>query len=182
MDIGAQLRRVFTKLQALVTRGVITRTNDDDATQTIQVELRFDEVADMIEHFQPFGLSFRPTSDSEVIVLAVGSSSDNLVALTATDRSIRPTGIEEEGEGGLYTPSGWKVFCNADGEVNIGEKVAADWIARADRVDDAIKNIHDALNQAAANVKPQDGGGNAFAAVVAALVSTPTKSDKGKVT
>jgi len=130
----------------MVTRGVITRTDDTAATQTIQVELRFDEVADMIEHFQPFGLSFRPTSDSEVIVLAVGSSSDNLVALTATDRSIRPTGIEEEGEGGLYTPSGWKVFCNADGEVNLGEKAAADFVALAADVKrelDAIKQSLD---------------------------------------
>jgi len=152
MDVGAQLRRVFTKLQALVTRGVITRTDDTAATQTIQVELRFDEVADMIEHFQPFGLSFCPTADSEVIVLSVGSSSDNLVALTATDRSIRPTGVEE-GEGGLYTPSGWKVFCDTEDRVFITKKDASQSFMRGEEVKAALEAYADSVTSAVGQIK-----------------------------
>ena len=179
--MNEHIRRLLTKLQALVTRGVITRTDDTAATQTIQVELRFDEVADMIEHFQPFGLSFRPTADSEVIVLSVGASSDNLVAITATDRSIRPTGVED-GEGGLYTPSGWKVFCNADDTVCIGSKDSDQWLARADRVDAEIKAIRDAIINATPDAA-QAGSGGLYSTMVSGLNTSPqmeTKSDKTK--
>lgn len=140
-----QLRRLMTKLQASITRGIIKLVDDGKQTQTVQVELRFDEIADAIEHFQPFGLSFNPTKDSEVLVLAIGSSQDNLVALTATDRSIRPTDIKE-GEGGLYTPSGWKVFCDEDDVVNLAGKSASDFVALAADVKrelDAIKKSLD---------------------------------------
>ena len=144
------VRRLLTKLQASITRGILKLVDDEKPTQTIQVELRFDEIADAIEHFQPFGVSFNPTKDSEVLVLAIGSSQDNLVALNATDRSIRPTGIQE-GEGGLYTPSGWKVFCDEDDVVHLAEKSASDFVALAADVKrelDAIKqsldtHVHD---------------------------------------
>jgi phage baseplate assembly protein V len=136
----------------VVTRGVITRTNDTTATQTIQVEMRFDEVADIIEHFQPFGLSFRPTADSEVIVLSVGSSSDNLVAITATDRSIRPTGVEV-GEGGLYTPSGWKIFCDSSDRVFVTKKDASQSFMRGEEVKAALESYAGSVKSAVGQIK-----------------------------
>jgi phage baseplate assembly protein V len=130
---------------------VITRTNDTTATQTIQVELHFDEVADAIEHLQPFGVSFRPTPDSEVIVLAAAASQDNLVALAATNRSVRPTGIEE-GEGGLYTPSGWKVFCDENDRVFITRKDASQSFMRGEDTKDALSTYADAVTQAVGEI------------------------------
>jgi phage baseplate assembly protein V len=166
------IRRLLTRLQSVVTRGVITRTNDESATQTIQVELRFDEIADAIEHFQPFGVSFRPTPDSEVIVLAADASQDNLVAIAATNRSVRPTGIEE-GEGGLYTPSGWKVFCDADDNVDIGAKDLSDekLVAWAQKVEDELAKIKDAHNTHT-HGSPQATSGNL-------LTTPPSKSPAG---
>jgi phage baseplate assembly protein V len=181
-----QIRRLLTKLQSSITRGIIKLVDDEKQTQTIQVELRFDEIADAIELFQPFGVSFNPTKDSEVLVLAIGSSQDNLVALNATDRSIRPTGIKE-GEGGLYTPSGWKVFCDETADtVSIAAQDGADWIARADRVDAMFAAVSDALTAGALGATDGglDGGAAAFTAAQTAFdaATTPTKSDKGKVT
>lgn len=145
MDFRAQIRKLTQRLTSTVVRGVVTRINDTLATQTVQVELRFDDIAGDVEHFQPFGLSFHPTVDSECVVLAVGSSQDNLVAVAATDRANRPTGASE-GEGGLYTPSGWKVFLASDDVVHLSEKSASDFVALAADVKrelDAIKQSLD---------------------------------------
>lgn len=140
MDFAAHIRRLTSRLASTVTRGIITRVNDALATQNVQVELRFHDMADDVELFQPFGVSFHPPVDSEVLVLAVGSSQDNLVALTATSRADRPTGIQE-GEGGLYTPSGWKVFLDAEGNVRLGSEGASIPLARADKVERELSLI-----------------------------------------
>jgi phage baseplate assembly protein V len=146
------IRRLLTKLQASITRGILKLVDDEKPTQTIQVELRFHEIADAIEHFQPFGVSFNPTKDSEVLVLAIGSSQDNLVALNATDRSIRPTSIQE-GEGGLYTPSGWKVFCNEDDEVHLSVKAASQSFMRGEEVKSALETYAGSVKDAVAKIK-----------------------------
>jgi phage baseplate assembly protein V len=155
-----QIRRLMTKLQASITRGIIKLIDDEKATQTIQVELRFDEIADAVEHFQPFGVSFHPTKDSEVLVLAIGSSQDNLVALTATDRSIRPTGAQE-GEGGLYTPSGWKIFCDADDVVFLTKKDAAQSFMRGEEVKAALKTYADEVATQVGSIVVAGGSGAA---------------------
>ena len=180
MSVAVQIQQLWASLRSAVTRGIVSSSNDEKATQTLQADLRFDEASSDIEHFQPFGLSFRPTSNSEVIVLATGASQDNLVAILATDRSARPKGIKE-GEGGLYTPSGWKVFLNEDHEVCIADQAPVDWVARADRVDAEIKTIRDAITNA--KFKVQDGGETLQSTMVTALGKQgKTKSDKGRVT
>lgn len=140
------VRRLLAKLQSTVLRGIVKLVDDKKSTQTVQVELRFDEIADAVELLQPFGVSFSPTLGSEVIVLSVGASQDNLVALNATDRSNRPTDVEE-GEGGLYTPSGWKIFLANDDVVHLAEKNAADFVALAAKVNSELDAIRDAYDK-----------------------------------
>lgn len=167
------------RLAGVVTRGVVTRINDKLKAQSLQIELRFGEVADNVEHFQPFGLSFHPSKASEVIVFAVGGSQDNLVALAAMDRDVRPADISE-GEGGLYTPSGWKLFCADDDTVSAGSKVGEDWASRSDRTDAEIKTIRDAIMNAIAD-PPMKGSSGLLMSLQTALSESPqqpTKSDK----
>lgn len=177
------LNAIRARVAGMVTRGVISMVNDKLKTQGLQVTLRFDEVADRVEHLQPWGVSFHPTRGSECVVLAVGGSQDHLLALGATNREHRPTDIKE-GEGGLYTDTGWKVFCDQDGNVALTEQSPAQWIARADRVDAAIKNIHAAIELGMNSTKKGglDGGLAAFTAAYGLLQEPATKSDKGKVT
>jgi phage baseplate assembly protein V len=163
MDIPGNIRRLTARLASSVVRGVISRVNDATGLQQVQVTLRFDDIAGSVEHFQPFGLSFHPTVGSECLVLSVGASQDNLVALAASDRDIRPTGAEE-GEGGLYTPGGWKVFCeHPSGIVNIGEKYAADFVALAADVKRELDAIKAALNTHTHPVTTSAGSGTANA-------------------
>jgi phage baseplate assembly protein V len=150
-------------------RGVISYVSDAPKTQTVQVELRFEDIADAIEIFQPFGLSFHPTIGSECLVLSVGASQDHLVAINATDRDNRPTGAAE-GEGGLYTPSGWKVFLDSNGLVHIGMKDAPAFLSRDDRVQAELTKIQVALDAIAKAVPTQ----NSYVTV------GPTAADKVK--
>ena len=152
MSLYGQIDKLWASLRTAVTRGIISSSNDSKATQTVQADLRFDEASADIEHFQPFGLSFRPTKDSEVIVLATGASQDNLVCFAATDRSIRPLDVIE-GEGGLYTPTGWKVFCNEDDEVHLSVKEASQSFMRGEEVKAALETYAGSVKTAVAKIK-----------------------------
>jgi len=144
MDLRRAARHLQSRVSTMIARGVISRVNDALATQGLQVELRHLEVADDVEHFQPYGLSFRPAVDSEVIVLAIGGAQDHLVGLAATDRATRPTGVEE-GEGGLYNPTGWKIFLAADDVVHLGAQSGADFVALAALVKAELDKIQATL-------------------------------------
>jgi phage baseplate assembly protein V len=138
----------------MVTRGVITIVNDGLKTQGLQVTLRYGEVADDVEHMQPWGLSFRPTRGSECVVFAVGGAQDHLVALGATNREHRPADNVEAGEGGLYTDTGWKVFLAADDTVNLGAKSPDNALARADRVEVELTKIKATLDSLVGGSEP----------------------------
>ena len=154
MSFAVQIQQLWASLRSAVTRGIVSSSNDEKATQTLQADLRFDEASSDIEHFQPFGLSFRPTSKSEVIVLATGASQDNLVAILATDRSARPKGIKE-GEGGLYTPSGWKVFLDSDGKVFLSDKAASQSFVRGEDLKSALELFGSQIEEAFGKITGQ---------------------------
>lgn len=111
------------RVNGMVKRGVVRRVTDGARQQLLQLSLGVDEVADEVEHLQPFGLSFVPPAGAEVAALAVGGNADYILALGATSRAHRPTGANE-GEGGLHTLDGWKVFLDDEGNVFIGGDAA----------------------------------------------------------
>jgi phage baseplate assembly protein V len=151
----------ISRVNGMVTRGVIRRVADDARQQLVQLSLLADEVADDVEHLQPFGVSFVPPNGAEVAAIAVGGNQDYLLALGATSREHRPTGAAE-GEGGLYTLTGWKVFLDDEGTVYIGGDAATATVrvARADLVEAELGKVRDAL---AAALAPPSGGALTYA-------------------
>jgi phage gp45-like len=141
--------RIFQKLEArilnLIGRAIVTLVNDSPKCQTLQIEIFKDELRDDVEHFQPYGLTFRPPVGSEVIALSPTGIKDNVVAICATYRDHRPTNIQA-GEGGLYNATGFKFFVNASDVVNIAEKNAADFVALAAKVATELSNIRSYIN------------------------------------
>lgn len=144
-----------------VSRGVVRRVEDDAGTQTVQVSLLGDEsgdeeVADDVEHFQPFGLSFTPPAGSEIVALSVAGQRDHVVGLGATSRAHRPRGAGE-GEGGLYVLDGWRVYCDGSGHVYLGGDAASAThaVALAAKVEAQLEAIAAALDTATA---PMGGG------------------------
>lgn len=154
------------RVNGMIKRGVVRRVTDtafrQNATERshhqLQLSLGVDEVADEVEHLQPFGLSFVPPAGAEVAALAVGGNNDYLLALGALSREHIPGGRRtapgaaptpaEAGEGGLYNLDGWKVFLDAAGNVFIGGDAAGATvkIARADRVEAELAAIRTTLD------------------------------------
>jgi phage baseplate assembly protein V len=160
----------------MISRGVIARVDDTTPTQTIQVELRYDELADSVELLQPFGLSFNPETGSEVLVLAAGASQEQLVALNATSRQSRPTGVST-GQGGLYDPDGWKIFLSNDGLVHIGAQEGSQSVQRGEETIDAIKAFADAVGEAIGQITGQVTTTTAVASVQQAATELKTQLD-----
>ena len=142
-----ELSRLWSRVTSLITRGVVTGVDDSKPTQTLQLEIRFEEIADEVEHLQPFGLSFHPPGDSEAAVLAAGAQ-DNLVAVGVTHRATRPTGVAE-GEGGLYDADGWKVYL-APGKLLLGAEDATEAAPLGDKLKSAIDTYATAVTEAVA--------------------------------
>lgn len=171
-----QLAPTVRRVNLMISRAVVRRVDDGGLMQRVQLSLLGDsdgddvEVADDVEHLQPFGVSFVPPAGSEVAALCVGGNRDHILALCASSRAHRPTGAQA-GEGGLYTLTGWKVFCDADGHVYIGADEAGGAthpLALADRVDQRFQDIVNVImntNPTATN----DGGASLIEAMRLAL-------------
>lgn len=191
------LAPTIRRVNLMISRGVIRRVNDyDKGTQELQVSMLGDptegdeEVAEEVEHLQPFGVSFVPPANAEVAVLSVGGNRDHVVALGASSREHRPRRVERifdgegipinldhvrAGEGGLYTLTGWKIFLDSEGNVFIGADEgngAIHKIALASKVEGQLSRFKSAIENAA--VTANDGGAAFKANIIAALTGPPT--------
>lgn len=174
IDLPTAVRRIGAKVASMVSRGIVSRVDDSKPTQVIQIKLRADEVADLVEHLQPWGLSFHPTPDSEVVILAVGGEQKHLVALNATNRSHRPTGASE-GEGGLYTPSGWKVYLDKNDRTNLGAKQASQSGVRGEDIKSALDTFASDVATAVSGITYAGTGSVSSSAAAAQLQSAAQK-------
>jgi phage gp45-like len=142
--------RIRARVNGIITRAVVATVNDALKTQRLQLTVRDeDDVADDIEHFQPYGLSFSPPADAEALLLAVGTSSDHRVAICAQHPEKRPKNVTQ-GTGGLYTEGVYRLYIDANGVAHIGPdaltRVAEAFIARADLTDARIEALRAKIN------------------------------------
>lgn len=96
------------RLAHLVARAVVTLVNDATKMQTLQLGLLADEALDGAEHWQPYGVTYKPHAGAEALVLAVGGHRAHSVVIACADRRYRLTGLED-GEVALYTDEGDKI-------------------------------------------------------------------------
>lgn len=170
LDIPGQLRRLRTRVNAMVARSVVNVINDAMKTQRLQLRILSDELEDNVEHMQPYGLSFVPPAGSEAIALAVRGDRDHTVAICVQNPDERPTGNPAR-TGGLYTNGEWRVFVDQEGKLHLGAQVGASPVALAEKVDAEFKRVWDLLSGAGIPpaswvVKAQDGGASLQAAAV----------------
>ncbi len=123
IDIENALRRLTMRVNATVSRAVISIVNDGLKTQRLQLTIMKDEVEDDVEHFQPYGLSFNPPAGAEGIALAIGGMRSHTVTICAQSPGERPTGAKPR-TGGLYTSGKWRVFVDETGTVFVGSDTA----------------------------------------------------------
>lgn len=102
------LNPIRRRLALLVSRAVVTLVNDATKMQTLQLGLLADEALDGAEHWQPYGLTYKPHAGAEALVLAVGGHRAHSVVIACADRRYRLTSLED-GEVALYSDEGDKV-------------------------------------------------------------------------
>lgn len=103
-DLVRLLAPVWRRLRLIVSRGVVSLSDDGRKLQVVQLGLLAGETAAM-ERFQQYGFTCRPLDGAEAIALAVGGSRGHLVAIAVDDRRYRMKNLQN-GEVALYTDEG----------------------------------------------------------------------------
>lgn len=101
------------KLRLIVGRAQVARVNDAKKLQRLQVNGLADEVRDNVLRLQNFGHTGHPLPGCEVVIVSVGGSRDNAVAIAADDPRYRPTDLEP-GETATYNAFGVKFHYTKD--------------------------------------------------------------------
>jgi phage gp45-like len=143
------MRKIWSKLQTTIMRGIVDRSTDDKKISSVQVEWAADRTSANVEYKQPQGLYFRPAEKAEGLLLAVAGDHSSAVLIDAQSRTDSPGGGGvSAGEGGLYYAGEFKVFLDKNGLVHLGEQTGSDFVALAAKVKsdlDGIKSDLDAI-------------------------------------
>lgn len=165
------MRKVWSKIQTTVMRGIVTRSSDTQKCIMVQVEWAADRTSSNVEYKQPQGLYFNPADKAEGQILAVAGDHSSAVLIDAQSRSDSPGGGGiEAGEGGLYYAGDFKVFLDKDGLVHLGEKTGSDFVALAAAVKSELDKIKTDLD----NVKSTFDGHTHIITVVSVDGDTAT--------
>lgn len=103
------------RITSLVSRAVVTLVDEAQGLQRIQFRGRQGEPRGPVEHFQPYGLAFRPLLGAEAIVLKLAGFS---VVIAVSDRRHRPRDLAP-GEVCLHDDHGSRVWIQRDGNIRI---------------------------------------------------------------
>lgn len=99
------LAPIKRRLAQMLTRSVVSLTNDTSKMQTLQVRAYANEPLDGIEHWQGYGFTAVPKAGAEVLLASIGGHQAHSVAIACADRRYRLTGLES-GEVAMYSDEG----------------------------------------------------------------------------
>lgn len=115
--IAAFVRGIVERVKLLATRGVVRASLETTKARTLEVEgLARDHM--IVEHLEPFGFSSSPRPGAEVVLLAIGSNREHVVAIVAADRSFRPAGMQA-GEVQVHDDQGQALKFEQGGKVTL---------------------------------------------------------------
>ena len=77
----------------MIARAAVVLVDDAGETQLVQLQAPRGETHDGVEHLQPYGFSVHPYPGAEPVLLCVGGMRQHPVAIIATDKRRRPTGL-----------------------------------------------------------------------------------------
>jgi phage baseplate assembly protein V len=156
MDLTRSLAPIVRRLRGMVSRAVVDRVTDTTKLQTVQTQGLDGEVLDRVERFGEFGFASHPLVGSEAILLSPSGTRALAVVVAVDDRRYRPTDLAE-GECCLYTTSGTRVKCKADGKIELGTSPTS-YVALATLVNQRFEAIEQwLLAHAHAGVTPGSG-------------------------
>jgi phage baseplate assembly protein V len=172
IDWAGTVRRLRSRVNAMVNRSVVSIVNDAMKTQRLQLVILSDETVDDVEHMQPYGLSFVPPNGSEAVALAVRGDRDHTIALCVQNPDERPTGNLAR-TGGLYTNGEWRVFIDQQGKLHLGAQQGAEPAAMAESTQRELADIRQKFDAFLAEYK---GHMHPYAATTVAATTSPAVS------
>jgi len=110
---------VLHRVKVLAQRGVVRSSTDSTKAQTLELAVLSHETLREVERFAHFGLTSRPPTGAEVVVLCLGGNRDHPLVVADEDRRARPVGTLAEGEVCLYATGPARIYVRADGSVEI---------------------------------------------------------------
>ncbi|WP_334130161.1 phage baseplate assembly protein V [Sneathiella sp.] len=96
------LRPVKSRLANILARGYVTLVDDRLKTQGLQISLMHGEPAEAVEHFQPYGFTYKPHPGAEVLAVFVSGDRGHGIALGVGDKRYRIRPLVD-GEVAIYT-------------------------------------------------------------------------------
>lgn len=100
-------------MRSLVARGVVDRVDASQKMQTLDISLEDGHKPTKVEHWERYGITYRPHEGAEVLALAVGGNRDHMVVIDAADRRYRPKDLKP-GELMIHDHQGQSILIGKD--------------------------------------------------------------------
>ncbi|MDR1946591.1 MAG: phage baseplate assembly protein V [Desulfovibrio sp.] len=113
-----QTRSIVTRINTLVSRAVLHKTDSEPGVQTLQLRILADEDMQDVEHVEPYGFTSSPLSGAEGVVLNVAGRRGACVGINFGNRNVRVTGLKS-GEVCIFTDEGDKITLKRDRHIKI---------------------------------------------------------------
>lgn len=115
-NIPRALKYLASRQRNMILRGRVTLVDDTRQLQALQVSLLGDgdDTPDDIERFQQYGVTSKPFTNSEAVVLFPGGDRSHGLCVAVGDRRYRLTGLAD-GEVALYDDQNQVVHIKRDG-------------------------------------------------------------------
>lgn len=105
--IGRFVEPLRNRLLLLIAKAIVTRVNDSENIQIVQINLGNNEVIDGVERIQNFGFSSNPVNGSPAIVLCLGGERSHPIVIVTDSKENRPD--VSSGDSVMYNSSGTKI-------------------------------------------------------------------------
>lgn len=173
-------RQMDSTMTGIVMEGVVERCAFSADAKAVQVTCVDDGDAAEMPIVAPQGVAFRIPEGRKVVV--VNAMADGgLPSCIGTEGRDRPTekpggGAVPEGAGGLHFLSKWRVYCDDEENVYIGDINAGVFhkMARADKTDAEFARVWAHLKTTFAATTPPDGGAGLWGLQVTAAGAADT--------
>ncbi len=109
-------RQIVRRIQSMFVRGTVARVDDGKKMQELRLDLEHGHQPTKVEHIHPYGISFKPHPDAEVVAVSMGGNRDHMMVIAVGDRRYRLKDLKD-GEFAIHDDQGQKVHFTRDGVV-----------------------------------------------------------------
>lgn len=117
MDLLSQIQRMLLpikrKISLLLQKALVQSVIDSKNIQLVKVKLGSDDIKDMMERLQPYGLTSVPSVGAEAVVGFIGGNRDNGVVILVDDSKSRKKDLLP-GDVAVYRKGGSYILLKSD--------------------------------------------------------------------